>query len=73
MERSDLPTADHSRTPPSLHQARVALPYHFSATQAPFSCLRSACLRPSPARQRSTRRQRRELLQGYPERRWHAM
>jgi len=43
MERSDLPTADPSRTPPHLHQARFALPYHFSATQAPFPCLRSAC------------------------------
>jgi hypothetical protein len=36
---------------------------------APCPCLRSACHRPSPARQRSTRRQRRELLQGHPERR----
>jgi len=41
--------------------------------QAPFPCLRSACLCPSPARRRPTRRQRRALLQGHPERRWHAM
>jgi len=44
MERSDLPTADTARIPPHLHQARFALPYHFSATQAPFPCLRSAGL-----------------------------
>ena len=44
MERSDLPTADTSRTPPHLHQARFAPPYHFSAIQAPFPCLRSAYL-----------------------------
>ena len=69
MERSDLPTADTSRTPPHLHQARFALPYHVSATQAPCPCLCSACHRPSPARQRSTPRQHRELLQGHPERR----
>jgi hypothetical protein len=50
MERSDLPTADTFRTPRHLRQARFALPYHFSATQAPFPCLRSACHRPSPAR-----------------------
>ena len=68
MERSDLPTADTSRTLPHLHQARFALPYPFSATQAPCPCLRSACHCPSPARQRSTRRQRRELLQGHPSR-----
>jgi hypothetical protein len=68
-ERSDLPLADPSRIPPHLHQARVALPYHFSATQAPFPCLRSTCHCPSPARQRSTRHQRRELLQSHPERR----
>ena len=37
--------------------------------QAPCPCLRSACHRPSPARQRSTRRQRRERLQGQPARR----
>jgi hypothetical protein len=73
MKRSDLPTAHTSRTPPHLHQARFALPYHFSATQAPFPCLRSACHRSSTARQRSTRRQHRELLQGHPERRWHDM
>jgi len=69
MERSDLPTADPSRTLSHLHQARFALSYHFSATQAPCPCLRSACHRLSPARQRATHRQRRELLQGHPERR----
>ena len=37
--------------------------------QAPGPCLRSACHRPAPARQRSTRRQRRALLQGQPARR----
>ena len=36
--------------------------------QAPCPCLRSACHRPAPARQRSTRRQCRALLQGHPER-----
>jgi hypothetical protein len=48
----------------TAHHARAA-----RHEQAPCPCLRSACLRPSPARQRSTRRQPRERLQGHPERR----
>jgi hypothetical protein len=54
-----MPTVHTTRQPRSLARHE----------QAPFPCLRSACHRPSPARQRSTRRQRRELLQGHPERR----
>jgi hypothetical protein len=69
MERSDLPTADTFRIPRYLRQARVALSSRCSATQAPFPCRRRACPCPAPARQRATRRPRRELLQGQPERR----
>jgi len=49
-----MPTADTFRTPPHLHQARFALPYRFSATQAPCPCLRSACYCPAPAHQRAS-------------------
>jgi len=41
MERSDLPTADTSRTPPHLHQARAgALPLPAAAAFLPAGGLR---------------------------------